>query len=76
MEDNVNSPGHYTNGDIECIDAIRSALGPSDFVSFCQGNAIKYLWRFKHKGKSVEDLEKAIWYTNRAKEEYTGETYE
>ena len=29
-------------------------------------NAIKYLCRFQTKGKPKEDLEKAIWYINRA----------
>ena len=54
----VHSPNHYTQGSVECKDAIRSALGKEHFVSYCQGNTIKYLWRFKDKNK-VEDLEKA-----------------
>ena len=28
VEDVVNRPAHYTKGGIECIDAIRAALGP------------------------------------------------
>ena len=27
MSDSVNHPAHYTDGDIECIDAIKAALG-------------------------------------------------
>lgn len=54
----VSSPFHYIQGDIECIDAIRSALGPEGFDGYCTGNIIKYLWRHKHKG-GVEDIQKA-----------------
>ncbi len=63
--DPVNSPDHYTEGEIECIDAIRSALGPDGFRSFCRGNALKYLWRMEHKGRE-EDLRKAVWYSRMA----------
>ena len=31
---------------------------------------MKYLWRYEHKGKAIEDLEKATWYINRLKEQY------
>lgn len=64
MSDNVNHPNHYTFGDVECIDAIRSALGDGEFVAYCQGNAMKYLWRHRLKG-GIEDLEKAKWYIDR-----------
>jgi hypothetical protein len=63
--DPVNHPPHYNAGEIECIDAIRAALGRDGFVAFCRGNAIKYLWRCEHKG-GVEDWRKADWYINRA----------
>jgi hypothetical protein len=65
--DMVNSPPHYmqSGGAIECIDAIKSALGVEGFKAFCQGNAIKYLWRYEHKGKAAEDLRKAVWYIER-----------
>ncbi len=56
--DNVKNPGHYTQGDIECIDAIHAALGPEGFLSYCQGNVLKYIWRYKDKG-GVQDLQKA-----------------
>jgi hypothetical protein len=63
--DNVNHPSHYTSSPakcqcgrtIECIDVTRHQ-------SFAIGNAMKYLWRSEHKGKQVEDLEKAVWYIN------------
>jgi len=62
--DMVNQPPHYTQGDIECIDAIRSALGPQGFAAFCRGNIIKYNWRCDHKA-GVQDVEKAGWYLER-----------
>tara|TARA_R110002072_G_scaffold21045_3_gene75599 strand:- start:7069 stop:7317 length:249 start_codon:yes stop_codon:yes gene_type:complete len=67
--DNVNSPPHYNQSGIECIDAIRAALGPDGFKSYCHGNAQKYLWRHKYKGKPVEDLDKALWYITRLRNE-------
>jgi hypothetical protein len=63
--DPVNHPPHYNQGEIECIDAIRAALGREGFIAYCRGNAIKYLWRCVHKG-GVEDLRKAKWYQEKA----------
>jgi hypothetical protein len=63
--DPVNHPSHYTNGSIECIDAIEAALGPQGFIAYCRGNAIKYTWRATHKQNPAEDLRKAAWYTSR-----------
>ena len=59
--DNVDHPSHYTQGGIECIDAIRAALTPEEFRGMCKGNALKYIWRERHKG-GIEDLKKARWY--------------
>ena len=63
--DPVNHPPHYRQGDVECIDAIESALTAEEFRGYCKGNALKYIWREKHKGHD-ESLKKAIWYLNRA----------
>jgi hypothetical protein len=62
--DLVNAPPHYRQGDIECIDAIRSALTDEEFRGYVKGNVMKYLWREKHKGGD-EDLKKAAWYLSR-----------
>lgn len=62
--DVVNHPEHYTQGGIECIDAEKAALGDL-FMGFLIGNALKYLWRFRHKN-GLEDLKKARWYLDRA----------
>ena len=34
-------------------------------MSFCLGNAIKYIWRANLKGNPEQDLRKAIWYLER-----------
>lgn len=55
--DPVNSPNHYTRSHpgMECIELTAD-------TSFCLGNCCKYLWRYKSKGRPVEDVEKARWY--------------
>jgi hypothetical protein len=73
MADMVNSPAHYNQSGIECIEAIYEALGPDGFKSYCQGNALKYLWRHQYKGKPIEDLQKAQWYINKIVEAYEHE---
>lgn len=66
--DMVNHPPHYqSDNGVECIDAIRAALGRDGFIAYCRGNAIKYLWR--DKVNNVEDRNKAAWYINRANAE-------
>ena len=63
--DMVNHPPHYNQGNVECIDAIESAvIGLEGIEAHCIGTAIKYLWRWKFKG-GAEDLKKAIFYLNR-----------
>ena len=56
----VNHPDHYNNSPsgIECIDVV-------EHMSFNVGNAIKYLWRHGDKGNAIQDLQKAIWYSER-----------
>ncbi len=59
-EDMVNSPRHYNESGIECIDALEAMLGDG-FEPYLQGNIAKYLWRYKYKN-GLEDLKKARWY--------------
>lgn len=61
--DEVNSPPHYNQGGIECIDYIKQVLGEG-FPSYCKGNVMKYLHRSDYKGKQLQDLKKAQWYLN------------
>ena len=65
MTDMVNHPPHYTTGPgscsgcgktIECLDIVKH-------MDFCEGNAMKYLFRYRKKG-GVEDLKKAVFYIN------------
>ena len=64
IEPMVHHPPHYNQAGIECIDAIEAALGPEGFRSYCQGNTLKYIWRYKYKG-GVEDLKKGKWYLDK-----------
>lgn len=68
----VDHPQHYADTKIEVIDYIEDKN-----LGFCLGNAIKYISRAGRKGsaamdqkeKTIEDLQKAIWYINRRIEE-------
>lgn len=68
--DMVNHPPHYaeTDNGVECIDAIRAALGREQFIGFLRGQVIKYQWRLGKKADSVEDNRKAIWYATKLDE--------
>ena len=68
LDDPVNSPKHYNQAGIECIDAIRAATDEG-FEYYLQGNIMKYLWRFDYKGKPLEDLDKAQWYLTALRED-------
>jgi hypothetical protein len=61
--DPVAKPSHYNQGEIECIDAIKSAtVNKGGIEAVCVANVIKYLWRFEAKGNPVQDLMKAQFY--------------
>ena len=68
VNDPVNHPSHYTQGDIECIDAIKASMTPEAFIGYLKGNCIKYLWRAGLKNDAVEDIRKAGWYLNKLEE--------
>ena len=57
----VNSPPHYKQGDVECIEAIKAATGDG-YQGYLQGNIMKYIWRYRAKGQAINDLKKAEWY--------------
>jgi hypothetical protein len=69
--DMVNSPPHYNQAGVECIDAIRAATDEG-YQYYLQGNIIKYLWRYRYKN-GIQDLEKAKWYLNKLIEEIDDE---
>ena len=64
--DPVDHPTHY-RGHPSGIEAIQI----TEWMNFCIGNAMKYLWRADEKGNAVEDLKKAAWYINREIERRT-----
>lgn len=59
VSDPVNSPAHYTQGDMETIVAIEGLS-----LGYHQGNIVKYVSRYKMKG-GLQDLRKAAWYLQR-----------
>lgn len=65
--DMVNSPPHYNQAGIECIDAIQAATDEG-YEYYLQGNIMKYVWRYRYKN-GIEDLKKAQWYLNKLIEE-------
>lgn len=65
---NVDHPKHYNKpGRKECIEEMIEKYGVLDVIIFCKLNAFKYQYRFDEKN-GVEDLEKGIWYLNKAVE--------
>lgn len=63
--DPVNRPSHYTAGGIECLDAIAASMTPTEYAGFLKGQVLKYVWRYRLKGKPAEDLKKARFYLDR-----------
>lgn len=64
IEEVVQSPSHYTQGDIECIDALRSMLTPDEWRGFLKGTVMTYLWRLGHKDDPVIEAGKLAWYAS------------
>ena len=56
----VDHPAHYNQGTIEVIDFIEDQK-----MDFRAASALKYLCRYRFKGKPLEDLQKSVWYINR-----------
>lgn len=75
MNDSVNHPTHYTSSPAKCkiCDERIECIDITEHMGFCLGNAVKYIWRagIKNSGtlnkreKTIEDLEKAVWYIRR-----------
>ena len=62
--DPVSAPLHYNNGTVECIEYIKQQLG-SEFPSYLEGSAIKYIHRHRMKNANIQDLQKAKWYIDK-----------
>lgn len=65
--DAVNHPNHYTNRSMEAIDIIEMIIDieKNPKVSYAMSNVLKYMLRFRAKGKPIEDMKKARWYLDR-----------
>ena len=68
MNDIVNSPKHYTQGEIEPIDYILA-----NDLDFLEGNVVKYVTRHKFKN-GLEDLKKAEYYLKTLIDNYDART--
>jgi hypothetical protein len=69
--DAVNHPNHYCKGNVECLDAIKAALGDK-YEGFLAGNVLKYVYRYPDKN-GVEDCKKALFYLDKLIEELSNE---
>ena len=58
---------HYHNNGIQPIHYILA-----NDLGFCEGNVVKYITRYKHKG-GIEDLDKVIHYVELLKESLSEE---
>lgn len=59
MTDKINPPYYKASGSgVECIEV-------TELMSFCAGNAVKYLWRLGMKDDDTTEIKKAIWYLSR-----------
>lgn len=64
--DPVNHPSHYTSSPAACECGLGiECIQVTEHMSFCLGNAVKYIWRAGEKGDEIEDLTKARWYVDR-----------
>ena len=63
--DPVEKPQHYNRGGVECRKALQAAcVGLDGWEGTCTSNAIKFMWRWKFKGKPIQDIKKAIEFMN------------
>ena len=58
----ITKPKHYTQGKVECLDAIDSMLEESNRIDFYRSQIVKYMWRLRDKGDSLKDAKKAQFY--------------
>jgi hypothetical protein len=53
---------YYNRGIIQPIDFMESNFTPDEYRGFLKGQIIKYISRYRYKGKPIEDLTKAQTY--------------
>ena len=65
----VNHPSHYNLPNRkECIDEMIDIYGLKDVAKWCEITAYKYEYRAGHKDSFTQDMQKATWYTIKARE--------
>ncbi len=63
-DERVDHPKHYNMGKTEVIDVIKDQQTQERYEGFLQGQVLKYICRYPHKGDAVVDLKKARFYLN------------
>jgi len=58
----ITKPKHYTQGRVECLDAIDSMLAESSRIDFYRSQICKYMWRLRDKGDPLKVAKKAHFY--------------
>ena len=61
----ITKPKHYTQGKVECLDAIDSMLEESSRIDFYRSQIVKYMRRLRDKGSPLKDAKKAQFYLDR-----------
>ena len=64
------NPNHYKEGDVECIEAIKSSLDTNAFHGYLKASVMKYLWRYDKRDNPALCLGKAQWFMNRLVNEH------
>ena len=57
--DEITKPKHYTQGNVECLDAIDAMLEESSRIDFYRTQIVKYMWWLRDKGDPLKDAQKA-----------------
>ena len=63
--DEITKPKHYTQGTVECLDALDSMLEESSRIDFYRSQIVKYMWWLRDKGDPLKDAKKAQFYLGR-----------
>ena len=71
----IDCPDHYTSGEIECIDAIRSALTHEELIGYLRGQIFRYNWRLNMKDTPLKNAGKANQYMIRLVSEVQEDNY-
>lgn len=54
---------HYQMAEKEPIEVMQMYFTAQEMYGFCKGNALKYVLRSRFKGHELQDMEKALQYT-------------